>query len=101
MTREYSNPVHVPAGAPTMCIDFGDDSFNSELLWRQLKSFSDQRLPMGCGTAPDPDLKEVRSGYATSTATNIHASNLAILSALIEISDHRVENSAIDHSIWR
>ena len=42
-----------------MTIDFGDDSFNSELLWRQLKAFKSQRLPMGCGTAPDPDLKEV------------------------------------------
>ena len=46
-------------GAPTMTIDFSDDSFNSELLWRQLLAFKSQRLPMGCGTSPDPDLKEV------------------------------------------
>lgn len=46
-------------GAPTYTVDFSDPSFDLSRFWRQLCHFRARGYPMGCGTAPDPQLREV------------------------------------------
>mmetsp|Transcript_178512 Transcript_178512/g.572055 ORF Transcript_178512/g.572055 Transcript_178512/m.572055 type:complete len:1068 (+) Transcript_178512:55-3258(+) len=46
-------------GFPTESIDFGEDGFDTQELWRRMVKFKEKGFPMGCATAGNPELKEV------------------------------------------
>lgn len=58
---EIAEALHDLTGAPTLSIDFSSDQFSSESLWQRLLYYKRMRLPIGCATAADPTLAQVKS----------------------------------------
>ena len=68
---EISEALLDLTGAPTLSIDFEDQAFDSEQLWRSMIEWKRLGLPMGCATDRNPELREVGlcGGHAYSILT--------------------------------